>query len=88
MLQGEKFLPNLGIENIGRHQLTPSVMYGILLLTNSIHLTADIVLSCTKEPVLIHDSHSPFALKDVYSPAGSVPLPSNPTFYTPTKSNL
>jgi hypothetical protein len=80
MLQGEQFLPNLGTKNIGIHQLPPSVMYSILLLTNSTHLTADIILSCTKEPVLIHDSHSPFALKDEYSPAGSVPLPSYLTF--------
>jgi hypothetical protein len=38
-------------------------MYDILLLTNFTLLTADMILLCTKNLYVIHDSHSPFHRK-------------------------
>jgi hypothetical protein len=63
-------------------------MYDILSLTNSTLLTADIILLCTKNPVPNSWFSFPFPYKNVYSPAGTVPLPSHLISCTPTKSNL
>jgi hypothetical protein len=63
-------------------------MYDILSLINSILLTADMILLRTKNPVPNSWFSFPFSLKNVYSPAGTVPLPSYLTSCTPTKSNL
>jgi hypothetical protein len=70
------------------HQRPVSIMYGILSLTNSTLLTADMILLCTKKPVPNSWFSFPFPYKNVYSPAGSVPTPSHLTSSTPTKSSL
>jgi hypothetical protein len=64
-----------------------SIMYDILSLTDSTPLSADMILLCTKNPVPNSLSFS-FQQKNVYSPAGAVPLPSHLTSCTPTKSSL
>jgi hypothetical protein len=63
-------------------------MYGILSLTNSTLLPADMILLCTKNLYPAHDFHSLSIKKNVYSPAGLVPAPSHLTSCTPTKSKF
>jgi hypothetical protein len=63
-------------------------MYDILSLTNSTLLSADMILLCTKNHVPNSWFSFHFPLKNVYSPAGSVPPLSHLTSCTPTKSNL
>jgi hypothetical protein len=45
------------------HQRPLISMYDILSLTNSTLLTADMILLCTRNLYLIHDSYSPFRRK-------------------------
>jgi hypothetical protein len=61
-------------------QRTLSFKYGILTLTNSTFLTADMILLCTKTLYPIHGSHSPFQTKRVF-PCwyGATALPPNLT---------
>jgi hypothetical protein len=70
------------------HQRPLSIMYDILPLTNSTILTADTLLLCMKTPVPNSWFLFPSPLKNVYSPAGSVPPPSHLTSCTPSKPNL
>jgi hypothetical protein len=70
------------------HQRPLSIMYDILPLTNSTLFTADMILLHMKK-LLPHLWFSfPFPYKNVYLPAGSVPLRSHLTSCTPTNSNL
>jgi hypothetical protein len=59
----------------------------MLSLGNCALLTAHMILLCTKKLYLIHDSHSPFS-RNIYSPAGSVPLLSHFTYCSSSKSTL
>jgi hypothetical protein len=45
------------------HQWALIIMYDIPSLTDSTLLTADMILVCTKELYLVHDSHFPFCKK-------------------------
>jgi hypothetical protein len=77
--------------NIQKNNMKPatSQYYVWHPITNKLNrLTADMILLCTKYPVPNSWFLFSFPKKNVYSPAGVVPLPSHLTSCTPTKSNL
>jgi hypothetical protein len=49
--------------NVQNNDMTLSIMYDILSLTNSTLLTVDMILLCTKNVYLIHGSHFTFHRK-------------------------
>jgi hypothetical protein len=57
-----EFYPMLGHEHSVQYQTSKplSITYNILSLTYSVLLTSDMIILCTKNLYLIHDSHSPF----------------------------
>jgi hypothetical protein len=52
----------MNVQNNDMTQRPLSIVYDILSLTNSTLLTADVILLCTKDPV-IHESHSALCRK-------------------------